>query len=256
MRVGEERDARQARLEVATGAVQLVGERGGLEVREQRVPARVRADRDAGGGEPLELLPRGERLVPGPPRAAADLLGRDEELRPDVRVAEQRLDAVVEAVVDGDDEAPPRELGQLAGVERGQVVGCERPEPEPAQQPQLAREALGRDVEPLLAGLPVAREPVVVEGDVGAPRQAAPLGSRCDGANPSPEGRVRRPQWPREADGQAARDPALPARLEPRAGLGPGEPARVGAQRLDGQTPAQLRPVDRLRHPRPVVSRT
>ena len=219
----------------------------------------MRADRDAGFGETLELLPRGDGLVAGPPRAATDLLGRDEELGPEVGVPEQWLDAVAEGVVDRDDVAARRQIGLLAGVEGCQLCWCERSKPKQPQEADLTRELRGSHVEPLLADLTLAREPVVVERDVGASRQAPPLGRCRGGANARPELDVRGPPGPREADERPPRDPPLPARVEPRAGLGAREPPRISAERLDGEMPALLRPLDRrrpLRHPRPVVSRT
>jgi hypothetical protein len=259
MRVGEQRGEGNALLEVPPGPLELVREGLRVEARQGRVSARVRPQRDACVGEPLQLLPRRDRLVSRPPRASADLLCRHERLRPDVCVKEERLHDVAKGVVRGDDEASRRKHEPVAGVEGEEVVGRERPEAEQAQEPNLPREELRGEIEPLLARLRLAGQPVVVQRDVRAVREAAPFVARRSRPHARPEGGVRKPQAPREAHEQPAGDPTLPARVEPRSGLRPrGEP-RIGAKDLDGGAAAPLRVVKHvwpLRHPFAVVSPT
>src|SRR5439155_979953 len=85
------------------------------------------------------------------------------------------------AVVGCDRIGPSRKHRVGVAVERDDLVGRERPQPEPTEQPELPREPLRRDVDPLLPRLPLARDAVVVERGVRAPRQATPLPARRAG---------------------------------------------------------------------------
>jgi hypothetical protein len=171
------------------------------------------------------LVPARDRLAVDPVGGPADLGGGDEQLRRQPRRPPQRLDRVGHRVVGGDREAAARQVVALAAVELLQLPQRQRPEPEQAQEAELAAEAARVEVDPLLPGLQLAGEAVVDQDRVGAGQPPPLLRGRVL-ADPLPEGEVlgqlpppprarrgepRQPPEERQAPGQ----PRAPRRLAP-----------------------------------------
>jgi hypothetical protein len=219
---------------------ELRGKEIRIELRQRDMRSRMRGDRPACRRKLLELLPRRDRLPrgPGPARAPADLVRWHEDDRPQLRPPAERDDCVAEGVVGAEHDRTARQRRLRVGVKPNQLVGRERPEPEPPKPAQVALEHLGRDVQAFLARLWL-RDPVVVDDDVRALREPAPFGGRRGAPDAAPErrfgGEIRRARK-RPLSGceqQPACEPFGEAALEVRPELEIRQERRIGAEELD-----------------------
>ena len=147
----------------------------------------------------------------------------------------ERQHGVPESVVGADEHGARWKRRVRIGVEGKQLVDREGLEPKAPQPAHVPLEDVRREVDPILARLPFARNPVVVEDDVRASRQPVPLTRRCDATNAAPERGVgglrshegRRRSCPEDrTEDKSAEDPPV----EPGAELQLRQEGRIGPE--------------------------